>query len=502
MQTNDKYYRYADKTEQTKRANRFLMLTYIIYYTISLLLAWFTTAGGEQPLWYGIVMSVVLVIASGSLVWVLRAKPESQKLRYIAPLGLYLCAVLSIYAHTDPFVRFLGVIPIIGCVLYYDYKYTVMATTGYFVVLLGTGIYQVASGVFAHRELVTEGFTFVSIILLTFMLIQIVKTMRLFDHDIRHSEMQERRKQEEIMKDVIAVAEQVRQGTENAMDIVNNLNSSSEVVKGAMHDISDSTQNTAENIQTQTSMTQSIQESIEQTLASSDNMVKAAKESEGLNQQSLAIMEKLRQQSEVIAQTNADVAESMKALQERTNAVKSISDTIFSISSQTNLLALNASIESARAGEAGKGFAVVAVEIRELAEKTRAETENIANILEELSQNAEHAASAVDNSVEATKEQDDMIAQASETFGKMSANVQVLLGEIEGIDSMLNSLSDANNQIVDNISNLSATTEEVTASSQQAAELSVENLDNAENVKTQLDGVLNVSHMLDKYIKQ
>ena len=188
MQTNDKYYRYADKTEQTKRANRFLMLTYIIYYTISLLLAWFTTAGGEQPLWYGIVVTVIVVIAAGALVWAIRAKQDSKKLCYIAPFGLYLCAVLSIYAHTDPFIRFLGVIPIIGCVLYYDYKYTVMATTGYFVVLLGTGIYQVASGVFTHRELVTEGFTFVSIILLTFMLIQIVKTMRLFDHDIRHSE--------------------------------------------------------------------------------------------------------------------------------------------------------------------------------------------------------------------------------------------------------------------------------------------------------------------------
>jgi len=285
------------------------------------------------------------------------------------------------------------------------------------------------------------------------------------------------------------------------MKIVNDLNGSTEVVNGAMKDISSSTQSTAENIQTQTTMTQDIQHSIEQTLESSENMVKVAKQSGELNQESMEIMEHLKKQSAVIAETNSGVADSMKALQERTEAVKSIADTIFSISSQTNLLALNASIESARAGEAGKGFAVVADEIRQLAEKTRSETESIAQILDELFKNAEDAATAVSCSIEATNAQDSMIAKASESFSGMNENVNTLVQEIKGIDGMLNRLSDANNQIVDNISNLSATTEEVTASSVQVADLSVENLNNAEQAKQKLDNVLAVSHELDKYIK-
>ena len=85
-------------------------------------------------------------------------------------------------------------------------------------------------------------------------------------------------------------------------------------------------------------------------------------------------MNHLKTQAEVIAATNEDVATLMNTLKERTEAVKGIVDTIFSISSQTNLLALNASIESARAGEAGKGFAVVADQIRNLAEESRKET--------------------------------------------------------------------------------------------------------------------------------
>lgn len=306
--------------------------------------------------------------------------------------------------------------------------------------------------------------------------------------------------QQKMMDDVLSVANEVRKGTENAMNIVNELNSSTEVVNGAMKDISDSTQSTAENIQTQTEMTQNIQDSIVTTLERSEKMVEVAKHSGELNDKSAKIMEDLKKQSEVIAQTNSEVAESMRALNERTNAVKGIAETIFAISSQTNLLALNASIESARAGEAGRGFAVVADEIRQLAEKTRQETENIAKILTELSDNATAAAGAVERSVAAAGAQDEMISVASDSIGEMNENVNRLIGDIGEIDNMLSSLSKANNQIVENIMHLSATTEEVTASSVQAADLSVQNLDNAENTKDLLNNVLDVSYQLDKYI--
>lgn len=145
-------------------------------------------------------------------------------------------------------------------------------------------------------------------------------------------------------------------------------------------------------------------------------------------------------------------------------------------------------------------FAVVADEIRQLAEKTRLETENIARILSELSDNASYAAEAVSKSVNATEAQDEMIGQALQAFEDMNGNVGQLISDIGEIDNMLTSLSEANNQIVENIMHLSATTEEVTASSVQAADLSVQNLENAEEAKRQLDSVLEVSHQLDKYI--
>ena len=213
-------------------------------------------------------------------------------------------------------------------------------------------------------------------------------------------------------------------------------------------------------------------------------------------------MNHLKTQAEVIAATNEDVATLMNTLKERTEAVKGIVDTIFSISSQTNLLALNASIESARAGEAGKGFAVVADQIRNLAEESRKETENIAKILEELSDGTNAASDAVTQSVEAAQVQNDMIQNASESFSGMSGNMSKMIENIEHMDSMLNSLKQANDRIVENIMQISATAEEVTAASTQAENLSNQNLENAENAQKLLTGVLSVSEKLNTYQAQ
>jgi len=68
---------------------------------------------------------------------------------------------------------------------------------------------------------------------------------------------------------------------------------------------------------------------------------------------------------------------------------------ITSIAQQTNLLALNATIEAARAGEAGKGFAVVANEVKELAKQTAQATEDISLKITAIQGDTKNAVDAI-----------------------------------------------------------------------------------------------------------
>ena len=493
-------FKYADQEEQLKRANRFLVSGYLIFYAILMIIMWACYFVGIRSKGLTMMVSGIVLVSCIAIFLLSRKFLTSQKLKMMAlPFLLVVCYVTG-FAFTQGFIQLLGIFPLVGCVLFFDKKFSLISGIAYAVM----EVLVTTTKIIQHINLegdsaLNQIFVLVICLVLLVLLYCVTSIAEQFNKDTLGEVHEKNAKMQTMLDDVIGVATEVRKGTESAMDIVNDLNGSSEVVNGAMKNISESTLSTAENIQTQTTMTANIQQSIEDTLTSSETMVEIAKQSGQINRQSMDVMNRLKEQSQVISNTNQDVAKAMEALQAKTEEVRNIADTILGISSQTNLLALNASIESARAGEAGRGFAVVADEIRQLAERTKQETEEISKISDDLTENATRAANAVSQSVSATDAQDVMITEASESFEAMN-DVTELITHIENIDDRLSRLSEANNQIVDNITNLSATTEEVTASSNQAAELSNANMENAESAKNQLTGVLDVSHQLDKYL--
>lgn len=232
----------------------------------------------------------------------------------------------------------------------------------------------------------------------------------------------------------------------------------------------------------------------------SDEMLAMAERSGQAVKDGKQTVDRLQSQSQRTREANEQVVASVSSLISNAKAVEDITERIFSISSQTNLLALNASIESARAGEAGKGFAVVSAEIRTLADETRSLTEGIRKIVDELKMNADAAKSTVDNVIMASGTEHDLILNASTQFNEIGSRMEGLHMNVHEIYGRIEEILESNNKIVDSINHISAVSEEVTAGTQQAADLGADTSRKAEQARELMIGLLDTVKAIDRYL--
>lgn len=220
--------------------------------------------------------------------------------------------------------------------------------------------------------------------------------------------------------------------------------------------------------------TASVAASMEETSTNLTSVASAAEEMSTTINDIAGFSDKARSTSgEAISQARS-MSVLMHELVIAAQEIGKVTETITAISSQTNLLALNATIEAARAGEAGRGFAVVANEIKELARQTTDSTEHIrqritaiqgstdsaqqvvqgiATVIEDVGETIDTITASINEQATATREIVQNIAEA--TLGVQNANE--LVAESATVSQT----------IAQDIAGVHATTEDMTAASQE-----------------------------------
>jgi len=154
-----------------------------------------------------------------------------------------------------------------------------------------------------------------------------------------------------------------------------------------------------------------------QVAQTSQQMLSVAQEGTGVVEDTVESMLLIRERVERIAQT-------ILSLSEQTQMIGSITTTVSELADQSNMLALNAAIEAARAGEQGKSFAVVAQQVRELAERSKAATVQVQEILGEIQQATNTAVMVTEEGTKGVEKGTGFSRRAGEVIHQIATEVE------------------------------------------------------------------------------
>ena len=156
----------------------------------------------------------------------------------------------------------------------------------------------------------------------------------------------------------------------------------------------------------------------------------------------------------------------IQKVEDDSEKVGSILEVIRSIAEQTNLLALNAAIEAARAGEQGRGFAVVADEVRTLASRTQAATQEIQQMVESLQTGIHESVQLMNKSSEISQSGVEHTLKAGDA--------------LEGIVNAVSTINDMNMQIASATEEQGTVAEDINRNVVSISDLSSQITENAE----------------------
>ncbi|MEW7864081.1 methyl-accepting chemotaxis protein [Aeromonas diversa] len=163
-------------------------------------------------------------------------------------------------------------------------------------------------------------------------------------------------------------------------------------------------------------------------------------------------------------------------LDSNSQSIEKVLEVIRGVAEQTNLLALNAAIEAARAGEQGRGFAVVADEVRTLANRTHASTDEIRDMIARV----QEGTAQVTGQIGQLQSLSDVTASSAARMGEVIGHISTV---IDTISRMNGHIAEAANQQTDSVLGIHSHMDTIA----QAAHRALEHNEQTERAVVQLE---------------
>ena len=471
--------------KQYRQANGavYPVIVVILGYFIVTLLAFVLLSGGTGRTWAQLITAGLAIIVS-TVLFITKRNTKTCGVAMMASSAIAY-AVICLF-NTTPGIYVYAIPILFAAVAYLNMR---MVVLGNIIVLISNAV-RIFLTWGSEGDTQTAAFvSMLSLVLMAFASINATRLLIRFNEENMASIKEAAALQEESNHKMSLTAENIIEHFEEAMELVDGLKKCVDTNNFAMSNIADSTVNTAESVQNQAEMCGEIQSQISLTERKIKEIASASDRTITTLQEGNSEIFKLKEQAENVADISDETVKVIEKLTEQVNEVQGFVGTILNISNQTNLLALNASIEAARAGEAGRGFAVVAEEIRQLSEQTKDASNHITQIIGELNEGTKQANISIEESAKSVNEQNEMIQNTQRRFDEINDEMSRLSQNIQETDESMKTIVESTGVIADNISQLSASSEEVAAASADGLKTSESAVDNMDKCKKILESI-------------